>query len=71
MKISITQKQLKTLMEENEKYSNLENIRGYTFDWDDNILFMPTKIKLLYNDNEIVYVSTEDFAELRQNPDYE
>ena len=21
-------------------------------------------------DNEIVYVSTEDFAELRQNPDY-
>ena len=71
MKISITHKQLKTLMEENEKYSNLENIRGYTFDWDDNILFMPTKIKLLYNDNEIVYVSTEDFAELRQNPDYE
>ena len=71
MKISITDKQLKTLMEENEKYSNLENIRGYTFDWDDNILFMPTKIKLLYNDNEIVYVSTEDFAELRQNPDYE
>ena len=51
MKISITQKQLSILVENNEKYSNLENIRGYTFDWDDNILFMPTKIKLLYNDN--------------------
>ena len=44
MKISITQKQLSTLMVEEEKYSNLENLRGYTFDWDDNILFMPTKI---------------------------
>jgi hypothetical protein len=71
MKISITQKQLSILVENNEKYSNLENIRGYTFDWDDNILFMPTKIKLLYNDNEIVYVTTEDFAEIRHNPDYE
>ena len=70
MKISITQKQLSILVENNEKYSNLENIRGYTFDWDDNILFMPTKIKLLYNDNEIVYVTTEDFAEIRHNPDY-
>jgi len=71
MKISITPKQLSILVEKNEKYSDLENIRGYTFDWDDNILFMPTKIKLLYNDNEIVYVTTEDFAEIRHNPDYE
>jgi hypothetical protein len=72
MKIYITHKQLSILTEHDEdSYSNLENIRGYTFDWDDNILFMPTKIKLLYNDNEIVYVTTEDFAEIRHNPDYE
>ena len=50
-----------------------KNLRVYMKDWDDNILFMPTKIKMDYNDkgNWIpVDVSTEDFAKLRNHPSY-
>lgn len=45
-------------------------LRVYKFDWDDNILNLPTKIKM-YKDGEPVYVSTSEFAELRHNPEYE
>jgi hypothetical protein len=38
----------------------------YAFDWDDNILFMPTSIILLSNKDDEVPMSTEDFAEHRQ-----
>lgn len=35
------------------------------FDWDDNILTMPTQIVLLDDNGKEVYMSTEDFAEHR------
>lgn len=37
----------------------------YAFDWDDNIVFMPTTIILLTENDEEVGMSTEDFAEYR------
>ena len=37
----------------------------YAFDWDDNLMFMPTTIVLLSDDDEEVHMSTEDFAEYR------
>lgn len=48
-------------------------LRLYGFDWDDNILRMPTKIKM---DQKVgkrwkpIEVSTETFAEIRTNPNY-
>ena len=48
-------------------------IKGYSFDWDDNILFMPTKIKVdkkVGKGWEPVRVSTEEFATIRDNPTY-
>lgn len=50
-----------------------KKLRLYGFDWDDNILQMPTKIKM---DKKVggkwkpVDVSTEMFAEVRTDPDY-
>lgn len=40
-------------------------MKYYAFDWDDNLMFMPTKIYLLDNEGETVGMSTEDFAEYR------
>lgn len=37
----------------------------YAFDWDDNIMFMPTSIIVLSENDEEVPMSTEDFAEHR------
>ena len=42
--------------------------KGYSLDWDDNILFMPTKIhleKLVDGKWEPFDVSTEEFREIR------
>lgn len=47
-----------------------KKLRVYKFDWDDNILSLPTKIKL-YKHGKPEYVSTSEFAELRNNPNYE
>ena len=45
MELKITQQQLRRLVEQTSpELSSIEEVRGYTFDWDDNILFMPTKI---------------------------
>ena len=41
------------------------DMKYYSFDWDDNIAIMPTKIMLKDEDGEIVGMSTEDFAEYR------
>lgn len=40
-------------------------LRLYGFDWDDNILQMPTKIYLKTKTGKVVGMSTEDFAEYR------
>jgi hypothetical protein len=41
------------------------DLKYYAFDWDDNIVFMPTKIVLLTENEEEIGMSTEDFAEHR------
>jgi hypothetical protein len=56
-----------------KKHLNEVVSRSYIFDWDDNILFMPTKIKM---DKQIggkwspIDVSTEEFAQIRTSPNY-
>ena len=40
-------------------------MKYYAFDWDDNLMFMPTKIYLKDDDGKSVGMSTEDFAEYR------
>lgn len=47
-----------------------KTIKSYAFDWDDNIQFLPTKIKLRdFNNNLIKDFSTEEFAIERNNPE--
>lgn len=41
------------------------DLKYYAFDWDDNIVTMPTQIIVLSYDDEEVGISTEDFAEFR------
>jgi hypothetical protein len=48
-------------------------LRSYIFDWDDNILYMPTTIKMdIKKDGKWVPVdvSTEEYANIRTSPDY-
>jgi hypothetical protein len=40
-------------------------MKYYAFDWDDNLMFMPTKIHLKDDKGKSVGMSTEDFAEYR------
>jgi len=68
-KIIIKESQYKSI----KKYLNEISNRSYIFDWDDNILFMPTKIKMDKNKggNWVpINVSTEEFAQVRTNPEY-
>ena len=41
------------------------NMKYYAFDWDDNIMMMPTKIIVKTEEGNEVGMSTEDFAEYR------
>lgn len=41
------------------------DLKYYAFDWDDNIVFMPTKIMAMSENEEEIPLSTEDFAEHR------
>ena len=69
--IIITKEQLKRIGGLIEEQSN--GIRAYSFDWDDNILKMPTTIKMLKNtvDGWVpVNVGTEEFALVRDSNDY-
>jgi hypothetical protein len=68
-KLIITESQYRTI----RKYLTEVSSRSYIFDWDDNILFMPTKIKMDKKTEsgwEPIDVSTEEFAHIRTNPDY-
>jgi hypothetical protein len=42
------------------------DLKYYAFDWDDNIVHMPTKIYTVDEDGDEVGISTEDFAILRE-----
>lgn len=41
------------------------DMKYYAFDWDDNIVHMPTEIVLMNDEGDEVGMSTEDFAEYR------
>jgi hypothetical protein len=45
--------------------SGTPDMKYYAFDWDDNILIMPTKIVLKDDNDKEIGMSTEDFAEYR------
>jgi hypothetical protein len=50
-----------------------DKLRTYIFDWDDNILYMPTKIKMDVLDNGTWIpkdVSTEEYSKIRGNKEY-
>lgn len=56
-----------------KKSLNEVTSRSYIFDWDDNIFFMPTKIKMDKKNGskwEPIDVSTEDFATVRSDSNY-
>jgi len=68
-KLVITESQYKTI----KTHLNEVASRSYIFDWDDNILFMPTKIKMDKKEGggwTPVDVSTEEFAQIRTSPEY-
>lgn len=47
--------------------------RIYIFDWDDNIIHMPTKIRMKIQKTgvfEDIELSTEEYAKVRTNPEY-
>lgn len=55
------------------KYLIEAKLRSYVFDWDDNILRMPTKVNMEKNENGNwvpIKVSTEEFAHFRSDPNY-
>ncbi len=43
------------------------DMKYYAFDWDDNVVHMPTKIMLKTEDGDEVGMSTDDFAEYRHD----
>jgi hypothetical protein len=56
-----------------KRYLIESKLRTYVFDWDDNILKMPTKIKMdkLVNNKWVpIDVSTEEFAHVRTDKNY-
>jgi hypothetical protein len=72
--IIITDKQLSRvglgLVEQN---TDTTHIRAYSFDWDDNIINMPTTIKMLKDSDDGwggVDVTTDEFAIVRDNENY-
>ena len=69
--IIITKEQLERIGGVLEEQSG--GVRAYSFDWDDNILKMPTTIKMLKKTDsgwEPVLVGTEEFALVRDSEDY-
>jgi len=58
-------KHLLNILKEGIDDSGNPDLKYYAFDWDDNILTMPTEIMLLTDNGYEVGMSTEDFAEFR------
>ena len=56
---------MKKLIQEGFKDDKTPELKYYAFDWDDNLMFMPTKIYLKDDKGKSVGMSTEDFAEHR------
>lgn len=70
-KIIISESQIKLLTEDVSMGSsvNPEIVRAYSFDWDDNIISMPTTINVV-KDGEKIRVPTDEYANIRNNPEY-
>ena len=56
---------MKRQLREGFKGEGTPDMKYYAFDWDDNIVHMPTKIMLKTDDGDEVGMSTDDFAEYR------
>ena len=56
---------MKKQLKEGFKGEGTPDMKYYAFDWDDNIVHMPTKIVLKTEDGGEVGMSTDDFAEYR------
>ena len=61
---------LKEYIEEKELKEGFDeagrpDLKYYAFDWDDNIMMMPTQIIVATEDGKEIGMSTEDFAEYR------
>jgi hypothetical protein len=56
---------MKIQLIEGFKGEGTPDMKYYAFDWDDNIVHMPTKIVLKTEDGDEVGMSTDDFAEYR------
>jgi hypothetical protein len=54
-------------LKEGFKLKGTPDMKYYAFDWDDNIVHMPTKIMLKTEDGEEIGMSTDDFAEYRHD----
>lgn len=58
---------MKRRIQEGFKDEKTPDLKYYAFDWDDNIVHMPTKIVVKDDKGEEVGMSTEDFAEHRHH----
>lgn len=58
---------MKRQIKEGFKGEGTPDMKYYAFDWDDNIVHMPTKIVLKTEDGEEIGMSTDDFAEHRHD----
>jgi hypothetical protein len=56
---------MKKIIKEGFKPEGSPDMKYYAFDWDDNIVHMPTKIILKSEEGDEVGMSTDDFAEFR------
>jgi hypothetical protein len=56
---------LKKIVKEGFDDAGTPDLKYYAFDWDDNLMYMPTKIILQDENGDEVGMSTEDFAEHR------
>jgi hypothetical protein len=56
---------LKKIVKEGFDDAGTPDLKYYAFDWDDNLMYMPTKIILQDENGNEVGMSTEDFAEHR------
>lgn len=52
-------------VEEQGKYRKVKLMKYYLLDWDDNLLYMPTKIYFVNEDGEEVGMSTHEFSHYR------
>ena len=57
-----------------EQNADTSNVRAYSFDWDDNIINMPTTIKMLKKTDsgwEKVDIGTSEFSRVRDDENYD